>query len=205
MILTVNPGPDLAVLPASRQVTFVAGTTTFAVSNAGGGTLNWTATVVAGGEWLTIVSGSSGTGDGTITAAYAESLTTSPRTGTVRITAVGATHSPQDVTVTQGASSLVLGLTAQRMVEKAWVIQREYGQLTVTISNPSSIPVSHYVIYRTVPGGDPTAVGDVDATTVASPWVYNDTFLQTGMSYTYRILALDAQGNSVGASNAITI
>ncbi len=203
--LTVNQGPDLSVVPASRDVSFVAGTTTFAVSNAGGGTLNWTATVVAGGDWLTIVSGSSGTGAGTITASYAESLTTTPRVGTIRVTAAGAEHSPQNLTVTQGISSLVLGLTAERLVERAWIIQREYGKLTVTVSNPGSFPIASYVISRTVGSGTPATVGQVSASTVASPWVYNDTFLENGTSYTYRILALDAQGLVVGASSTITI
>jgi hypothetical protein len=203
--LTVNPRPDLSVLPANRDVTFAAGTTTFAVANVGGGTLNWTATVVSGGEWLSITSGSSGTAPGTIAAALAESPTTSTRTGTIRITAAGALHSPQDVTVTQGASSLVLGLAADRRTEQAWIIQREYGRLTVTVSNPASIPVASYVIYRTTGTGSPAVVGEVVASTVTSPWVYNDTFLEAGTSYTYRILALDAGGNALGASNAITI
>jgi hypothetical protein len=48
-------------------------------------------------------------------------------------------------------------------------------------------------------------VGSVNASTVTSPWVYNDTFLETGTSYTYRVLALDALGNVLSASNAITI
>jgi hypothetical protein len=203
--LTVNPGPDLAVDPASRDVPFVAGTTTFDVSNAGGGTLNWTATVIAGGDWLSIVSGSSGTGAGTITAAYAESQVTSTRVGTIRISAPGAEHSPRDVTVTQTTSALLLSLTAQRLVEKAWIIQREYGRLSVTVSNPGSVEITSYLISRSAAGGNPTTAGEVAASTVSSPWVYNDTFLENGTTYTYRILALDAQGNVIGASNAITI
>ena len=203
--LTVNPGPDLAVDPTNRDVPFVAGTTTFDVSNAGGGTLNWTATVIAGGDWLSIVTGSSGTGDGTITAAYAESQVTSTRVGTIRISAPGALNSPRDVTVTQTTSALLLSLTAQRLVERAWLIQREYGRLTVTVNNPGSVEISSYVISRSIDGGVPATAGTVDASTVSSPWVYNDTFLEEGKTYTYRVLALDAQGNVIGATNAITI
>ena len=54
-------------------------------------------------------------------------------------------------------------------------------------------------------GGVPATAGTVDASTVSSPWVYNDTFLEEGKTYTYRVLALDAQGNVIGATNAITI
>ena len=203
--LTITPGPDLSVNPTSLFVPYIAGTTTFAVSNAGGGTMNWTAAVTAGGDWLTITAGSSGTGNGTITIHYAESTTSTPRNGTIRVTAAGATHSPIDVTVSQGTNTLVLGLSAQRLTEKAWIIQRDYGKLTVTVTNPDSIQVASYAISRMAAGGNWTTVGTVSATGVTSPFVYNDTFLETGTSYTYRVLALDALGNVISASNAITI
>ena len=203
--LTVSPGPYLSVSPANWEVTFAAGTRTFAVSNGGGGALNWTAAVVGGADWLTIASGSSGSGSGTITAAYAANPTASTRVGTIRVTALGATHSPQDVTITQGPSSLLLGLTAERLVERAWIIQREYASLAVTVVNSSPGLVNKYTISRAAAGGAMVAVGEVTASTVGSSWTYNDTFLQKGTNYTYRILALDAQGNVIGASNDVTI
>jgi hypothetical protein len=203
--LTVNLRPDLAVDPASRQVDFITGTSTFAVTNAGGGTLNWTASVVAGGTWLSIVSGASGTGPGTITFASAENTTTSPRVGTIRVTAPGATHSPVDLTITQATSTVFLSLAAQRVVERAWLVQREFGRHTVSVSNPGSIPIASYVVARAAGGGILTNVGEIAGSSVTSPWVYNDTFLETGTSYIYRVLALDALGNIIGASNIITI
>src|SRR5690606_13148207 len=85
--LTVSAGPVLAVSPSGRDVPYTAGTATFEVSNAGGGSLTWTAAVVAGGGWLSIASGSGGTGDGTITVAFSVNQLSSERVGIVRVTA----------------------------------------------------------------------------------------------------------------------
>jgi len=97
--------PILAVAPESRSVSSPSGTTTFSVSNTGTGTMNWTATVVSGSAWLSISSGSSGTNSGTITASFTSNGSTESRTGTIRVTATGATGSPKDVTVTQAGTA----------------------------------------------------------------------------------------------------
>jgi hypothetical protein len=95
----------ISVSPATRTVAKEAGTTTFSVSNTGTGTMPWTAAVTSGGGWLSITSGASGSNTGTITCAFTTNTGTSARTGTIRVTATGATGSPKDVTVTQSASS----------------------------------------------------------------------------------------------------
>jgi hypothetical protein len=200
--LTVSASPVLSVTPGNRDVSFLAGTTTFAVSNAGGGTMPWTAAVIAGGDWLTIASGASGTDSGTITMTFSANRTASPRVGIVQVTAAGASGSPKDVTVTQSKGSISLGLGAQRLVEKAWIIQREYGKLTVTVSNPAAVPVNKYVIYRSAGGGAFQALAEVAGSTVDGPqWTYNDAFLETGTAYAYRVVALDALGSVISESN----
>jgi hypothetical protein len=78
--------------------------TAFSVANTGTGSMSWTAQVIYGG-WLTITSGASGTNSGTITCSFGTNTDTSPRTSTIRVTAPGATGSPQDVTVTQAGQS----------------------------------------------------------------------------------------------------
>jgi hypothetical protein len=204
--LTVEDRPALSVTPASRDVPFSAGTTTFQVSNTGGGTLNWTAAVIAGSDWLSIESGASGTGDGTITAAFAANRTGSPRVGIIRVTAAGASGSPRDVTVSQVKGTLLLTLSGQRLVEKAWIIQREYGRLTVTVDNPASVPVETYVVYRRAGTAGEQIAQQVDAASVTtSPFIVNDTFVEPGTSYTYRVVAVDVLGNILGQSNEITI
>jgi hypothetical protein len=67
--------------------------------------MSWTASVVSGGEWLTITSGSSGSNAGTITCGYTANTGTASRTATIRVTASEASGSPADVTVTQSANT----------------------------------------------------------------------------------------------------
>lgn len=62
--------PALAVTPASQPVSADSGSVSFAVANAGGGSMPWSAVVTNGEDWLTISSGNSGTNVGTITVSY---------------------------------------------------------------------------------------------------------------------------------------
>ncbi|RPJ60323.1 MAG: PKD domain-containing protein, partial [Acidobacteria bacterium] len=95
----------LQVSPVERQVQGSSGTTSFSVSNTGAASMSWTASVVAGGDWLSINSGASGTDGGTITCSYTQNSGGVVRTGTIRVLALGALGSPKDVQVTQGTTS----------------------------------------------------------------------------------------------------
>ncbi len=204
--LTVAAGPVLSVTPADRAVPFTSGAATFDVANAGGGTLTWTAAVAAGVGWLSITAGAGGTGPGTITAAFTANPSTTARQGTLRVTAPGAAGSPRDVTVTQAGSTFGLTVSGERRVEQAWILRREYGRLSITVDNPGGIAVSAFAVYRRAGGQAEELRGQVPGTSVtASPWTYNDTFIEAGTTYTYRVLALDAQGQVLGESNEITI
>jgi hypothetical protein len=168
--------------------------------------MNWTAAVVAGGDWLTVSSGASGTGDGTVTVAFAANRTSSERVGILRVTAAGASGSPKNVTVTQASGAFSLTLGAARLTESAWIISRQYGRLTVTVTNPASIVIDRYVIYRKVGGGAFQVLQEVAGSAVAgTSWIYNDTFLEPETGYTYRVVALNAQGGTIGTSNDVTI
>ncbi|MGZ5495429.1 MAG: BACON domain-containing protein [Candidatus Aminicenantales bacterium] len=204
--LSVELGPALSVTPINRDVPFTEGTTTFDVANTGVGTMSWTAAVISGGSWLSIQSGGSGTNAGTITVAFASNRTSTPRAGTIRVTAAEASGSPRDVTVSQNEGSLALTISGQRLIEKAWIIQRAYARLTVTFDNPAAVPVETFRVYRRSGAGAEEIVQQVDGASVTtSPFVVNDAFLEEGTSYTYRVVAVDVFGNVIAQSNEITI
>jgi hypothetical protein len=117
--------PVLSVSPDNRDVSKDASSTSFSVSNAGTGTMSWTA--VSGSSWLTITSGSSGTNSGTISVSYTQNTGTSPRIGSITVTAPGATGSPKSVTVTQASGGGGGGDT--------------YYTLTVNSSGVSSVSI----------------------------------------------------------------
>jgi len=100
--------PVLLVTPDKQTVDFAAGTTTFAVSNTGGGTLNYTTAITAGNSWITISSGGTGSNSGTITLAIAANSTSSVRIGEISITSAGATGSPKTVTIEQAGATMLL-------------------------------------------------------------------------------------------------
>ncbi len=98
-----SPQPVLSVTPADRPVPADAGSTSFTVSNAGLGTMNWTASSDQG--WATITGGSSGTNNGTVSVSFsANPSTDDSRTASITVTAPGATGSPKTVTVSQAAA-----------------------------------------------------------------------------------------------------
>jgi hypothetical protein len=101
--------PSLVVSPETQIVAKEAGTATFAVSNAGTGTLTWAAAVTSGSDWLSITSGSSGTDSGSIIVSFTKNSVPVMRTATIQITANGAAGSPRTVTVVQSAPDLIPG------------------------------------------------------------------------------------------------
>jgi hypothetical protein len=204
--LTVIPPPTLSVSPANRDVTATAGTTAFSVANTGGGTFAWTAQVISGGDWLSIQSGAAGTDSGTIVAAFVINPGVTSRQGAIRVTAPGAAESPKDVAVTQAGGYLTLTLSGRRLVEKAWIVQREYGELTLTIDKSPSILVDRYVIFRSSADHGEQMLAEIPGSSVEDGvLVYNDTFLEEGTVYTYRIVAFDSLGEIIRESNSIVI
>ncbi len=97
-----------ALLPASQSVVASGGTGTITVSTLAG--CAWTA-VSNNTSWLTVTSGASGTGTGTVGFSAAANPNTSPRTGTLTI-------GGQTFTVTQAAASCTYALapTSQSVV-----------------------------------------------------------------------------------------
>jgi len=93
--------PTLFVTPTSPNVTATAGTISFTVSITGGGTISYSAGTPSV-DWLRVSSGVSGGNGGTIVVSY-DSNPGVQRTGSVVVTAIGASGSPFTVTINQDA------------------------------------------------------------------------------------------------------
>ena len=98
--VTNSVAPVLSVAPTNAPVSAAAGSTNFSVSNSGTGTLSYSATVASGSSWLSIASGATGGNSGTINVSYSTNAS-AQRSGTIQVTATGASGSPATVTVTQ--------------------------------------------------------------------------------------------------------
>ena len=123
--------PVLSVSPAGRSVAKESGTASFSVSNTGTGSMPWTASVTAGGSWLSISSGAAGTNTGNITCAFTANNGASARTATIRVTASNASGSPKDVTVVQaGATSQSAAQFLGVWTDGVWAWDKSTGKWT---------------------------------------------------------------------------
>ncbi len=100
--------PDATLLPSSAAVAVDenAGVFTVTLTHEGNASLDWTASISVGADWLRVTQGASGTDDGVIEVAYDRHLALSPREGILRIEAPGGTGLPIDIAVTQAACTL---------------------------------------------------------------------------------------------------
>jgi|GEM_PF-3058028 len=146
VVVTVNQAgaaPELTVLPANRDVSSAAGTTTFGVSS------NTSWTVVEGMDWLS-VSPIGGSGNGTLTVNYDENLTILSRIGTITISAAGVPN--VNVTVTQAGADPELAVNpANRNVpylagstnfnvvsNTSWTVSKNVAWLTLVTTGGSN-------------------------------------------------------------------
>jgi hypothetical protein len=95
--------PILTVSPDILNVGSSSGSETILVANAGGGTLDWTAEVTLGSEWLNIAS-SKIQGDGSIDVTI-QANEGSQRQGIIEVTDAAASNSPVQITVTQESAA----------------------------------------------------------------------------------------------------
>jgi hypothetical protein len=103
---TGGASPVLVLAPTDPPIQPpTAGSLSFSVTNASVGTMNYTASVTSGSSWLSITSGGSGGNSETIIASYAANNTGMLRSGTIKVTAIGASGSPITVNVTQATSA----------------------------------------------------------------------------------------------------
>ncbi len=102
-----NPLPVMAIAPATRTISAEAASTTFNVSNVGGGNLDWTAEVTGGSNWAHITGGVNGNNDGNITVEV-DANNGETRTATIRVISAGADTKTISLTqdITNGISTV---------------------------------------------------------------------------------------------------
>jgi hypothetical protein len=127
--------PTLTVTPANRDVDAPAGTTTFTVTSNSA----WTA--VSNSAWCTVTP--SGTGNGTITANYAENMVVDPRQAAITVTVAGLPA--VTVTVSQSGATPYLSVTPPNQN-----IGNSNGSADFTVSSNTTWSSSSNVAWCTV-------------------------------------------------------
>ena len=133
-----------SIAPASQSFTAAVGTGTIAVTTAG--TCNWTA--VSSSPWITITSGSSGTGNGTVSFSVSANTVTAQRTGTITVngqtftiaqsgvTTCTFTIAPTTQTFTSAAGTGTVTVTAAAGC--TWTASANDSWITVTSGSSGS-------------------------------------------------------------------
>ena len=181
---TVATAPNISLNPSSLTYAATQGAanpTNQTVSlTTTGGTLNWTVTDTA--SWLTVSPASGSSNSSTLTASVnTAGLAAGPHTGTITVSATGASSKTVAVTLT-------LNIPTTSSAAVAW--------------SPNTEPdLASYRIYRsTTPGVYGAAVATVPASTISSVV----TGLQIGNTYYFTITAVDAAGNESTRSNEVS-
>ncbi|MEI7982397.1 MAG: BACON domain-containing carbohydrate-binding protein, partial [Bacteroidota bacterium] len=147
---TTAEEPILTVIPSNQNVPSTAGTTSFAVSNTGGGTMTYSTQVTTGSTWLSITGGGAGGNNGTINVSYSGN-TGAQRTATITVTAPGAIGSPKQVTITQNRSNapfLVNAVPENHQVTLNWLpVPAKQGRTSHFIFEGGYTQYMVYTIY----------------------------------------------------------
>ncbi len=191
-----KPTPTLSVSPSNQNVSKDTGSTSFNVSNTGAETMPWTAAVTAGGSWLSITSGVSGSNSGTIMCSFTANTSSTSRTATIRVTASGASGSPVDVTVTQAGSPALSVSPSNQSVSK------DSGTITFSVSNtgtgtmPWSAAVTSGGSWLSITSG----VSGSNSGTITCSFTANTS--STSRTATIRVTASGATGSPVDVTVA---
>ena len=117
-------------------------------------------------------------------------------------------NDPASPSVTFNASgtgfipAIGLALQVQRQVERAWIIQREYARITLTVTKSAPFNVTTYRLSRRTGTGPYQMRKEfTEAEVPGGSLTYNDTFLESGTSYSYKVEALDCGGSVIASSN----
>jgi hypothetical protein len=111
-----------------------------------------------------------------------------------------------DAFLTKLIHNIFLNLSATRETESAWIISRQYGKLILVVYNPDNIQVVQYIIYRMDQGGNYSPIAEIPGDLIQQdPFLYYDKYLDKDKTYSYKVLAVDAAGQTIGVSNEKTI
>jgi len=217
--------PVLSITPAFRNISEASVTTTFDVANAGAGTMSWSAT--ANNSWLTIVGGTAGSNSGTVTISC-EANVGAERTGTITVTAAGATNSPQTVEIRQALGfndpptisdipdqSVNVNSVTSSISFTIGDTESEAGLLTVSASSSDStlVPESNIILAGTgtdrtikiVPADNQTGKAVITVTVSDGKETAGDTFeITVGEVNDGRILSVTPVLRDVPATSGTT-
>jgi len=99
---------------------------------------------------------------------------------------------------------MIRDFQVRREEEKSWIIKREFAVIDAAVKHPEYADT--FIIYRKQPGEDYRLVHQFFPTDFQEGnYTYNDTFVDRGKSFTYKLAALNSAGTVIATSGEQTI
>jgi hypothetical protein len=99
-----------------------------------------------------------------------------------------------------------ISFRVERKTLEAWLIRRDYAEISVTVNNIHEIPVAVARLYRKVVQGNYQLLYEIPGSEMSDGhYLYEDKYLEIGIRCTYRVFLFDSEGNSTGQSVEVTI
>lgn len=100
----------------------------------------------------------------------------------------------------------LLHLDAVRRTVSAWVVVRQFGQITVTLENPENAELDKLILYRSIDGIDFQSIYETNIDELHNnTFTFQDKYLDTETRYIYTAKAFDADGLVNSKSEPATI
>ena len=168
----------LLVSPASANAGWQAGTGNLSVEITGPTAVNWTASASSTGSWLSIISGATGTQQGTITYQYTEnSSLINSRSGTIEIQCAAASNSPVEVNILQSQMTQFFKVMTGEIVNDsdfsqgvAWGDYDSDGDQDVFVTNGNDVNSKSNYIYSNNNNGTFTKIALETGTSFGATW-----------------------------------
>ena len=100
--------------------------------------------------------------------------------------------------------AITISLEVETRTERAWIIRRDYGRLTIVVNKEAPFSVSKYRLWRKVSGGSYELRKEFSESDFSyDRLVYIDKYLDRGRSYLYRVEALDCNNQVIASSDEV--
>jgi hypothetical protein len=104
-------------------------------------------------------------------------------------------------------AAVTLYLQVSREKERAWVVSSHYGDITLTYENFGGVEIDKLILYRKAGDGNYAAVEEfqINPGSNTETFTLKDEDLEKELLYTYKVEAVNINGEVIGVSEEITI
>jgi Tol biopolymer transport system component len=106
----------------------------------------------------------------------------------------------------RGKYIMTLDFSVSKRTERAWLIQRDYAEITLNVEKKGNVLVEKYIIYRKESDGEFQNRAEIlDTELHQGSYFYQDTYIDSNTTFSYKIHAVDLDGNILATTEEKSI